>query len=196
MSKASIKAALAALLPDNTRLRISAHRSANDAMVDAFYEPEGIPKPYTGNTAPDGYHLFDGGEISRIANPLLFALWGTKYGVGNGTTTFNVPNWPEGTMPIQCGEHFPLGSKGGETAHVLTDEENGPHTHGVRKSNDSNGTKLHVQMDTDDTVDGDGIKYTIDGTVNGTPIVAPSGLGTAHNNMSPYFACNWIFKLQ
>lgn len=42
--------------------------------------------------AEGGYCWANGGTLSRAAYPLLWARWGTKYGAGDGSTTFNVPN--------------------------------------------------------------------------------------------------------
>lgn len=47
---------------------------------------------FAGATAPNGWHLCDGSAISRIDYAALFAIIGTTYGTGNGTTTFNLPD--------------------------------------------------------------------------------------------------------
>ena len=52
----------------------------------------GTIKPWPKATAPDGYVLCDGSAISRTDFADLFAVISTTYGVGNGSTTFNVPN--------------------------------------------------------------------------------------------------------
>jgi microcystin-dependent protein len=39
-----------------------------------------------------GYAWANGVPISRAANPVLFARWGTKFGAGDGSTTFGVPD--------------------------------------------------------------------------------------------------------
>lgn len=41
---------------------------------------------------PEGYLPCDGAAVSRTEYAALFALIGTTYGVGDGSTTFNVPN--------------------------------------------------------------------------------------------------------
>lgn len=41
---------------------------------------------------PSGYLYGDGQAVSRTTYAALFAKYGTKYGAGNGTTTFNLPN--------------------------------------------------------------------------------------------------------
>ena len=43
-------------------------------------------------TAPTGWIFFQGQAISRATNPLLFAVLGTTFGAGDGSTTFNVPD--------------------------------------------------------------------------------------------------------
>lgn len=43
-------------------------------------------------TAPTGYVMCDGSAISRTTYASLFAVIGTAYGTGDGSTTFNLPN--------------------------------------------------------------------------------------------------------
>jgi len=43
-------------------------------------------------TVPSGYLECNGGEISRTFYAALFAVIGDAYGVGNGSTTFNLPD--------------------------------------------------------------------------------------------------------
>lgn len=47
---------------------------------------------YGGTTAPEGYLLCNGQEVSRTTYAELFALIGTTYGQGDGSTTFGLPN--------------------------------------------------------------------------------------------------------
>lgn len=44
-------------------------------------------------TPPPGYLKLNGAEYSRTTYAELFAVIGTTYGVGNGSTTFNVDDW-------------------------------------------------------------------------------------------------------
>lgn len=53
--------------------------------------PSGIIVDYQG-TIPRGWHDCDGSAISRQTYYKLFNAVGTTYGVGDGSTTFNVPN--------------------------------------------------------------------------------------------------------
>ena len=41
---------------------------------------------------PDGWLQCNGAAVSRTTYAALFAVIGTKYGSGNGSTTFNLPN--------------------------------------------------------------------------------------------------------
>ena len=54
--------------------------------------PVGSSLDHYGTTAPEHYLVCDGSAISRAAYPELYAVIGTLYGAGDGTTTFNLPN--------------------------------------------------------------------------------------------------------
>ena len=54
--------------------------------------PSGSLQPFAGATAPNGWLMCFGQAISRTTYADLFAAIGTTHGVGNGSTTFNVPD--------------------------------------------------------------------------------------------------------
>jgi len=54
--------------------------------------PTGTITTYAGPTAPSGYLLCDGTAVSRTTYSDLFAICGTLYGSGDGSTTFNIPD--------------------------------------------------------------------------------------------------------
>jgi microcystin-dependent protein len=54
--------------------------------------PVGCVFPYAGSTAPTGWLFCNGQAVSRTVESQLFAVLGTTYGAGNGTTTFNLPD--------------------------------------------------------------------------------------------------------
>ena len=54
--------------------------------------PAGTIISWSANTAPTGYLLCDGSAINRTTYASLYAVIGTTYGVGNGSTTFNIPD--------------------------------------------------------------------------------------------------------
>lgn len=56
--------------------------------------PIGVMLSSTSNTPPDGWLLCDGSVVSRKDYTELFAVIGTSYGAGDGSTTFTLPNEP------------------------------------------------------------------------------------------------------
>ena len=59
--------------------------------------PIGSIIPFGGTTAPDGFLLCQGQAVSRTTYAELFAVIGTSFGGGDGSTTFNVPDLREAT---------------------------------------------------------------------------------------------------
>jgi microcystin-dependent protein len=77
-------------------------------------------------TVPEGWLECDGAAVSRTTYADLFAAIGTTYGVGNGSTTFNVPD-TRGEF-IRGWDH----GRGVDSGRVLGSaqvEMVGPHTH-------------------------------------------------------------------
>lgn len=54
--------------------------------------PAGTIHAYAGATAPYGYFMCHGQEVSRTNYARLFSVIGTTYGAGDGSTTFNLPD--------------------------------------------------------------------------------------------------------
>jgi microcystin-dependent protein len=54
--------------------------------------PAGTVQAYAGATAPEGYVICDGSQLNRSLYSELFSIIGVTYGIGNGTTTFNLPD--------------------------------------------------------------------------------------------------------
>lgn len=61
--------------------------SPYEAMV-----PTGSTQMFAGTSAPRGWLIADGSAVSRTTYAALFAVIGTTYGAGNGSTTFNLPD--------------------------------------------------------------------------------------------------------
>jgi len=78
---------------------------------------------YPGASAPTGYLICDGAAISRTTYSDLYAVIGTVYGIGNGSTTFNLPNL-KGRVPVGLNsaetEFDALGETGGAKTHTLS----------------------------------------------------------------------------
>ena len=54
--------------------------------------PTGMIAPFAMSTAPTGWLECDGSAVSRTTYADLFTALGTTHGVGDGSTTFNVPD--------------------------------------------------------------------------------------------------------
>lgn len=54
--------------------------------------PPGVVSHTAGSVAPNGWLIRNGAAVSRTTYAALFAVVGTMWGVGDGTTTFNLPN--------------------------------------------------------------------------------------------------------
>lgn len=67
-------------------------RAKAAADLLAFLVPTGTIHAYTGAAAPTGFLLCNGAAVSRVTYATLFAVIGVKYGSGNGSSTFNVPD--------------------------------------------------------------------------------------------------------
>ena len=84
--------------------------------------PAGVTLPYGGASAPSGYLLCDGSAVSRTTYAGLFAILSTVYGVGDGSTTFNLPDlrqrFPMGKAVSGTGST--LGGTGGAIDHTHT----------------------------------------------------------------------------
>jgi microcystin-dependent protein len=83
--------------------------------------PTGAIMAWTADNPPAGWLICDGRELSRSAYANLFAVIGTTYGVGDGSTTFNLPDL-KGRIPVGCNsadtEFSVLNKTGGVKTHA------------------------------------------------------------------------------
>jgi len=97
-------------------------------------DPIGSITLFGGSSAPDGWLLCDGSEVSRTSYSELFSVIGTTYGVGDGSTTFNLPNL-KGNIPVglnNADSSFDtLGKTGGSKNYTLTTNNLPAHTHDI-----------------------------------------------------------------
>ena len=103
-----------------------------------FPLPAGVTFPYTGTSAPTGYLLCDGSAVSRTTYADLFAVIGTAYVSGDGSTTFNLPDTRQRFIlgKASSGTGSVLGDTGGLIDHLhtinppsTTSSSDGSHNH-------------------------------------------------------------------
>lgn len=192
----------------------SSHRQAIqdnfDALLSAAVAQVIGSQSYAGDyktsaqTADHGPWLIcNGSAKSRSTYAALFALVGTAFGAGDGSTTFNLPN-ASGRALVTAGAGSGLtsrsiGASGGGETHTLGISEMPSHNHG-------GGAHTHVLTvrGTTGSVPGNRhIPWTDLTQVNGTvdaadvgssgSIITSQGGGGAHNNMQPYIVAGNLF---
>jgi microcystin-dependent protein len=83
----------------------------------------GFIQMYGAASAPTGWLLCNGAAVSRSTYATLFALIGTTYGAGDGSSTFNVPDMRD-KFPVGSGSTYALNATGGSADSTLPS-----HTH-------------------------------------------------------------------
>ena len=73
----------------NAQGQALAHRTA---YLNKRMNPIGEVIMWAGSTAPYGYLICNGSQVSRTTYATLFGIVGTSFGQGNGTTTFHLPD--------------------------------------------------------------------------------------------------------
>ena len=94
--------------------------SARNSAVSEARMPAGCVTAFAGSgTVPAGWFVCDGHEVSRGEHPELFAAIGVTYGDGDGSTTFNLPDFRGRFLRGYLGELS--GEIGAEQAEGLPD---------------------------------------------------------------------------
>jgi len=157
--------------------------------------PTGSLTPFAGSTAPSGWFLCDGTAISRTTYATLFGIIATTYGVGDGSTTFNLPDM-RGRLPVGKGTHADVDTLG-ENEGVGTVGNRTPkhgHTHTLTLPN-----HIHTLLNDGGGVSGPGGtaggQVNSQNTSNPTTLPAINGaVGPDTLNTAPYLTLNYIIK--
>ena len=176
--------------------------------------PSGTIWEYGGAAAPAGWLICNGAAISRSTFASLFAVIGTAYGAGDGSTTFNIPNRVDRTG-VGAGNIFARGQQGGgyttdgtalteaqipSHSHTATADSGGNHTHSVtlRRRRGADGDVSPGGWDGGNVDLGNETKSLGgDGAHTHTVTVNATGGGAAHTHTftPPFVASNYIIKV-
>lgn len=170
------------------------------SVVGVF--PVGSVIDYAGATAPTNWLLCYGQAISRTTYADLFTAIGTTYGVGDGSTTFNIPDVRgrviagQDDMGGSSADRLTnasggvdgdvLGGTGGSETHTLTEAELAVHYHlaGNRVPN-SGATYKRGSAHTVTT-------FSSPAGLSEASSTEDAGSGDAHNNVQPTIIMNKI----
>lgn len=145
---------------------------------------------FAGDTAPRGWLLCQGQAVSRTTYAALYAVIGNKYGAGDGTSTFNVPDL-RGRVAAGLStdtEFNTLGKKSGAKTHTLTTAQMPSHNH-APGSGQSNFWGLRSGTGGQGLWDPTNTANVATNTTTGN-----RGSGQAHNNIQPTITLNYIIK--
>ena len=81
---------------DSTNVATTAFVKGITTQIQPNVVKAGVIIWYSGLTAPSGYLICNGAAVSRTSYATLFAIIGTTFGVGDGSTTFNLPTLTDG----------------------------------------------------------------------------------------------------
>jgi microcystin-dependent protein len=163
---------------------------------------------------PAGWMICDGTAISRAGFPTLFANYGTTWGAGDGTTTFNLPDYRD-KIPVGKSGTKALASTGGAETVALTTAQLPVHNHGGVTGAEtalhahSWDEGLNIWVIGTGTAFDTGLKWGTAGatvyashssgstgteSANHAHVISNDGSGSAHSNMQPYAAINYIIR--
>lgn len=151
--------------------------------------PIGSMVPYGNVNPPTGWLVCDGRAISRTVYADLFAVIGTSYGEGDGTTTFNLPN-KKGRVSAgydNANSKFDaIGKKLGEETHTMSVAELATHTHHFTSGVASViGNGISTDAITDHSPSTDGL---------GATDLTTTGNSQPFNIIQPTEVDQWIIK--
>lgn len=224
-----LRAATGVSLQSNVLLQgtpyVALYSNANGEFVlqGMTANPYGIPLgcglDFWGTTSPSSAYAFPTGQaISRTTYAALFAMFGTTYGTGDGSTTFNLPDKTgrasvmiEGTATRLTSSYFggdstKIGATGGLESNsvILT------HTHNNSLNEPPHSHSGTLNFGNSNTATGSGdaawpavswhsglvTNFTTSSVSTGITLTNASvGTASAHNIVQPSIACNYIMRI-
>jgi microcystin-dependent protein len=121
---------------------VSAGDLVTKSYVDTTIVPSGTIVMWGGTVAPDGWLLLQGQAVSRVTYAPLFAVFGTAYGVGDGVSTFNLPDL-RSRFPVGLGSATwsdARGETGGSADAVVVTHNHTQNSHNHTQNAHGHGT--------------------------------------------------------
>lgn len=162
----------------------------------------GVVLLYAGASAPSGYLFCYGQAVSRSTYSDLFTAISTTHGVGDGSTTFNVPDLrgrvaagkddmggSAASRLTNSGTGNPgidgtsLGAAGGADRHTLTTAQMPTHSHNIITGFGGSPNSSAVSVDS-----------ALNNITSRAGIVENAGSGNAHPIVQPTIVLNYIIK--
>jgi hypothetical protein len=109
--------------------------------------PPAAVLPYAGASAPEGWLICNGSAVSRTTYAALFAAIGTSHGSGDGSTTFNLPDY-RWTFLRGAGSNISVTGSGTASSNQATFTSHGFNRTGV-KARLSSGSLSGLAASTD-----------------------------------------------
>jgi microcystin-dependent protein len=160
----------------------------------------GEVKMWATGTAPTGYLMCDGSVISRTTYANLFAVIGTTFGSGDGSTTFKLPSF-QNRMPIGAGSTYSANTTGGSAdaivpshSHTFSGDALPAHNHtipygtGFFGGGGSNGIEAGSSRPSYPL----GNSSVSGGTPSGT--ISTAGVSATNANLPPYIGIHFIIR--
>lgn len=174
--------------------------------------PVGSVVSFAGTIAPTSWALCAGQAVSRTTYSALFSVIGTSFGVGDGSTTFNLPDCrgrvevgkddmggsDSGRMSFFGSVSKIIGGAFGAASHVLTWGQMPAHNHGVNDpghDHEQDGESGQTTNATSGNVRGVfAMNKRTGGSQTGITIQS-AGNNEAHTNAQPSIVFNKIIKV-
>ena len=169
--------------------------------------PIGCVIDYWGSTPPEGYLFAAGQAVSRATYSALYAVIGTTAGAGDGSTTFNLPDYrgrvgagrenmaTPATTRLDTLSSSTIGATGGAQTHALTQSQMPSHTHTVTDPGHSHTAAAVGIADVGQVVAGSQAFTSQTGTSTTGITLGSTGGGAAHNNVQPTIICQKIIRV-
>jgi microcystin-dependent protein len=178
--------------------------TATTQLATTAFATAGIT-PFTGAmlmwpkaAPPTGFLVCNGQAVSRATYAALFAVLGTVFGVGDGSTTFTLPNYID-RMPVGVGSSFSVNQKGGSFDSTLPSHTHSATVNDSGHSHPLNGQAIQGNISTAPSALTDNDARPL-GTQTQTAFTgitvtnAPAGVSPSFGNMTPFIGMYFIIK--